>query len=86
MLVIHGIPQSIADSIVITDPPIIREETPIKLFLPVSSISEARAKAPALGGKINSASTEWEAGNFRACDGFDPEGNVIQFRESRRLG
>jgi predicted enzyme related to lactoylglutathione lyase len=83
LLVIHGIPKSIADTFIITDPPELRVDMPIKLFFPVSSLSDARAKAPALGGKVNPASTEWETGTFRACDGFDPEGNVIQFRENK---
>jgi predicted enzyme related to lactoylglutathione lyase len=82
LLVIHTIPESIANTIHISDPPELRVETPIKFFFPVPSLSEARANAPAPGGKLNPASTEWEAGTFRACDGFDPEGNVVQFREN----
>jgi predicted enzyme related to lactoylglutathione lyase len=82
LLVIHGIPEHIADTIVITDPPELREETPIKLFLPVPCIAEARVKAAALGGKVKPVSAEWAADNFRACDGFDPEGNIVQFREN----
>lgn len=81
LLVIHGIPKAIGEGIVITDPPEIREETPIKLFFPVRSLAEARANAPRWGGRVNPPSQEWTAGNFRACDGFDPEGNVVQFRE-----
>ncbi len=60
LLVIHAIPESIADTIHISDPPELRVETPIKLFFPVPSLSEVRAKAPALGGKLKPASTEWE--------------------------
>jgi predicted enzyme related to lactoylglutathione lyase len=80
-LVIHAIPKQIADTIAIADPPQIREDTPIKLCLPVSSIAEARAKAAALGGKVRSQDKEWNGPNFKACDGHDPEGNVVQFRE-----
>lgn len=82
LLVIHGIPQTVAETIPIAEPPEPRVSTPIKLLLPVSSLAEARAKAPALGGRVDPPSAEWAAGNFRACDGFDPEGNVVQFRES----
>ena len=81
MLVIHGIPQPIADTIHITDPPERREDTAIKLFFPVPSLAVARARAPSLGGVVSPVSEEWEAGDFRACDGCDPEGNVVQFRE-----
>jgi predicted enzyme related to lactoylglutathione lyase len=80
-LVIHAIPKQVAETIAIAVPPEIREETPIKLCLPVSSIAEARAKAAALGGKVRSQDQEWNGSDFRACDGYDPEGNVVQFRE-----
>ena len=55
---------------------------PIELFFPVPSIAEARAKAPALGGKVGPKAKEWEARGIRACAGHDPEGNVVQFREN----
>ena len=45
------------------------------------SLAEARARAPALGGRLAPAGKEWAARGFRACDGVDPEGNVVQFRE-----
>jgi predicted enzyme related to lactoylglutathione lyase len=80
-LVIHPIPQKIAASMEITSPPDRRVDTPLKLFFPISSIAEARAKAPTLGGAINPPNKEWEARGFRACDGHDPEGNIVQFRE-----
>lgn len=60
----------------------VREDSYVKLCLPVSSIAAARALAAANGGAIKSAEHEWEARGFRACDGHDPEGNVIQVRES----
>lgn len=82
MLVIHGIPQSIADTIHITDPPERRDNTAIKLFFPVPSLAMARARAPSLGGMVSPVAEEWAAGDFRACDGCDPEGNVVQCRES----
>ena len=81
-MVIHGIPRRIAEAINITTPPEIRDETPIKICLPVSSIEHARATATALGGRIGPKAKEWSARGFRACDGHDPEGNVFQVRES----
>lgn len=80
-LVIHAIPKGIADSFEITVPPERRTETAIKLYFPVAGIAEARARAPALGGELNAPEHEWEARGFRACDGHDPEGNVLQLRE-----
>ena len=81
-LLIQGIPQKIADSIEISIPPERRTETPIKLFFFVSSLAVARDQAIALGGALNPAEREWEARGFRACNGHDPEGNMIQFREA----
>jgi predicted enzyme related to lactoylglutathione lyase len=80
-LVIHAIPKHIADTFTIASPPEVREETPIKLFLPVASIDAARAAAPGLGGRLWPKEREWVARGFRACDAVDPEGNVLQVRE-----
>ena len=60
----------------------VREDSYVKLCLPVASIAAARSLAAANGGAIKSSEHEWEARGFRACDGYDPEGNVIQVRES----
>lgn len=81
-VVIHGIPKKISAQIRISEPPEIREGTPVKLCLPVTSIEHARTKATELGGSVYPESKEWEARGFRACDGHDPEGNVFQVRES----
>ncbi len=81
-LVLHAIPKQIAKSITITSPPTRRTDIPVKLMFPVPSIADARTKAAALGGKLNPKSKEWEARGFRACDGNDPGGNIVQFRES----
>lgn len=81
-LVVHGIPKPIAATIQITSPPEVRDETQIKICLPVWSIERARTKAAELGGHIGPKTKEWGAPGFRACDGYDPEGNVFQVRES----
>ena len=60
----------------------VREDSYVKLCLPVESIGTARAVALKHGGGIKPPEHEWEARGFRACDGHDPEGNVIQVRES----
>lgn len=80
-LVIHPIPEAVARAITITSPPHRRTDVPTKLVFPVSSIARARLEAPALGGAVDASDKEWQARNFRACDGHDPEGNVLQLRE-----
>ena len=76
-LVIHSLPGEPA----VSQPPRPREDGYIKPFFPVTSLSEARERAVALGGQLRPRSEEWEARGFRACEAIDPDGNVIQFRE-----
>lgn len=80
-LVVVAIPARIAQQIEIASPPVLREETPIKLIFVVHSIAAARALAPLHGGELNPRESEWELPGGRVCDGHDPEGNVIQLRE-----
>lgn len=83
-LVIHAIPKRVAQGIQIQDPPEAREDTPIKLVFAVPSLADVRTAAPALGGSLGPVKREWDwpARGFRACDGLDPEGNVVQFRQA----
>ena len=80
-LVLHGLPAAIASGIEIATPPKRREDTAIKLFFWVAALAEARTRAAALGGALGPQSTEWAGRGFLACDGYDPEGNVVQFRQ-----
>jgi predicted enzyme related to lactoylglutathione lyase len=81
-LVVLRIPERVASSIQIENPPRRRTETPIKLVFFVPSIAEARAAAAMHGGEVNPAEREWKFQGCRVCDGHDPEGNVVQFREA----
>jgi len=82
LLVIHAIPAAVAAKVEIASPPVLREQVPVKLFLPVRSLAQARVNAQGSGGAIKSAEFEWSAADFTACDGNDPEGNVVQFRQA----
>jgi predicted enzyme related to lactoylglutathione lyase len=81
-LVLHGIPARIARTITIASPPTLRSDTAVKLVFAVASLAQARADAVRFGGALNATKKEFEARGIRACDGHDPEGNVIQFREA----
>ena len=81
-LVILQISERIAANITIEKPPRKRENTPIKLFLNVNSIENARLAAKGLGGELNSVETEWKFHGVKRCDGIDPEGNVFQLQET----
>jgi predicted enzyme related to lactoylglutathione lyase len=80
-LVIHGIPSHSGAVASPSMPPEVREDSYWKLCLPVESLARARTIAATLGGAVGPVANEWEARGFRACDGHDPEGNVIQLRE-----
>jgi predicted enzyme related to lactoylglutathione lyase len=83
-LVIVAIPVHIAEAIDVTEPPARRSDTPIKLVFTVASIDAARASAAARGGELDPPEREWQFQGFQVCDGHDPEGNVVQFRERLR--
>ena len=83
-LVVVAIPERIAASIELAVPPIRRFDTPIKLVFTVADLGAARAAAKSLGGELNPPDNEWQFQGFRVCDGHDPEGNVVQFREHAR--
>ena len=80
-LVVHPLPKKIARSITITTPAERRTSVPTKLVFYVSALAQARKQAALLGGTLDPEKNEWEARGFRACDGHDPEGNVIQLRQ-----
>lgn len=75
-LVIHRIPGEVESE----QPAVSREDSYIKICLPVANLDEARASAAENGGVVKGKDFEWEARGFRACDGNDPEGNIIQLR------
>ena len=81
-LVIHALPPGVAADGAAAQTIHVREDSYLKLCLPVPSIADARAVAAAHGGAIAPVAREWAARGFRACDGHDPEGNVVQVREA----
>lgn len=83
-LVLVAVPERLAASIELTDPPRLREDTAIKLVLVVADLAASRDMAPALGGQLLPPAREWRFQGMRVCDGHDPEGNVVQFRERLR--
>jgi hypothetical protein len=85
-LVVVRVPPHVAATIALTDPPERREETPVKVCLPVDDLALARRTAAELGGVLDPDDRTWVyedplTGPVRVCDGHDPEGNVFQLRE-----
>ena len=83
-LVIHSLPKAVAKRIEISVPPKVREQSAIKPVFAVDSLERVRGIAASLGGGLNPASSAFVWAGFRACDGHDPEGNQVQFREAAK--
>jgi predicted enzyme related to lactoylglutathione lyase len=80
-VVVHAIPREHAASIEIDTPPAPREETPFKPTFLVPSLEVVRAAAVKTGGYLKPAESAW---HFRGCivlEGWDPEGNIVQFKQ-----
>lgn len=77
-LLVHQIPEQYVEEI--RTPPILRDDCAWKPILEVPSINRAREVARALGGGVLSPDHEWTMNGHTYCDGFDPEGNVIQLK------
>lgn len=80
-LALHGIPEKYARSLQISDPPVAREGTPIKVAFGVESVNETRRELESRGATMGPVR---EFGALQLCDGTDPEGNIFQLsnRES----
>ena len=74
-------PPGIADAIVVTEPPVLREETPIKLSFLVEDVEGVRPAVVRVGGGLSAAEAAWSWRGHVHLDGWDPEGNVFQLRQ-----
>jgi hypothetical protein len=80
-VVVHAIPRKIAAENKITQPPAVREDTPIKPTFVVASLEVVRAAAQATGGYLKPLEGAWHFRGATVLDGHDPEGNVVQFKQ-----
>ncbi|WP_426687522.1 glyoxalase/bleomycin resistance/dioxygenase family protein [Rhodanobacter ginsengiterrae] len=81
-LVVLAIPSAIGSTIEVADPPMRRTDVAIKPVFYVPSIAAVREAAARLGGQLNPREQEWRFQQAVVCDGHDPEGNVLQFRQT----
>jgi catechol 2,3-dioxygenase-like lactoylglutathione lyase family enzyme len=65
----------------VATPPARRAKAAFKPVFFVPSISRVRAIADRHGGVMDPPDREWSFNGVTVCDGVDPEGNVIQFRQ-----
>jgi len=80
-LVIHGIPKSISDNIDIETPPKLRASTPMKPCFVIESLDDVRTACESTNGGLKPVKAIWEIRGAKVLDGWDPEGNIIQFKE-----
>ena len=81
-VVIHSIPRKYAASINIAKPPEPREDTPFKPTFVVPSLVNVRRAAEATGGYLKPDSGAWHFRGHTVLDGWDPEGNIVQFKQA----
>jgi predicted enzyme related to lactoylglutathione lyase len=74
------VPEDIAKGIHIAMPPSRREETPIKGSFLVEDLERVHTEAAAAGGGTKPVVAAWRWRGQLHLDGYDPEGNVVQFR------
>jgi predicted enzyme related to lactoylglutathione lyase len=80
-IVIHAIPKKIAAEIQIEKPPVAREDTAFKPTFYVADLEAVRAAAKATGGFLKPAEGARSIRGATVLDGWDPEGNVVQFKQ-----
>lgn len=73
-------PAELAAQVVLTQPPEVREATPIKLSFAVPGFEQVATAAAAFGGGVKPPEAAWVWRGARHLDAADPEGNVVQFR------
>ncbi len=81
-VVIHTIPRKYAAGISISKPPEPRQETPFKPTFVVSSLAAVRTAAEATGGHLKPEAGAWHFRGHMVLDGWDPEGNIVQFKQA----
>lgn len=74
------VPDDLAATIQLADPPRARDDVPVKLAFSVRSIDDLRVPVSQLGGRIDPGTVPWDFKSLRHCDVVDPEGNIIQLQ------
>ena len=81
-IVVHSIPRKHAAGIKVSKTPEPRDETPFKPTFVVLSLSEVRLAAEATGGYLKPEAAAWHFRGQVLLDGWDPEGNIVQFKQA----
>lgn len=79
-ILIHSIPDHIAETFTVQSPPIPRDDCAMKPIFDVESLTESLGQVPVKGGEVTEMGFTLDGLTRR--DVLDPEGNVIQLRSS----
>jgi predicted enzyme related to lactoylglutathione lyase len=80
-VILVEMPSELAETVDRSAPRQRRDDSAVRLVFDVPGIAAARVRSAQLGGEVDPADSAWEFGPYRVCDGHDPEGNPVQFRE-----
>jgi predicted enzyme related to lactoylglutathione lyase len=80
-VVVHAISKAYAQSIEIESPPKCRDDAAMKPTFVVDDLEVVRAAAKANGGYLKPMKQAWRFRGFVVLDGWDPEGNIVQFKQ-----
>jgi catechol 2,3-dioxygenase-like lactoylglutathione lyase family enzyme len=83
-LVVHRAPAYLAAAVPAAEPGTRRDKAAFKPVFFVHSLGSVRVTVNAHGGTMEPLDKEWSFNGVAVCDALDPEGNVIQFRETPR--
>ena len=78
-LIVHAIPQQVADGIVVGVPLVPREDQAIKPFFTVESLAAAEPVVDGAGGLV--CGPVWPGPGMKVRNVCDPEGNLVHLRE-----
>ncbi len=81
-ILVHAIPRKYAAEVKVSKPPEPRDETPFKPTFVVLSLTEVRLAAEATGGYLKPEAAAWHFRGQVVLDGWDPEGNIVQFKQA----
>ena len=81
-LVVHTIPRKYAAGISVSKPPQSRDDTPFKPSFVVPSLAAVRRAAESTGGYLKPEEAAWRFRGHVVLDGWDPEGNIVQFKQA----
>ena len=79
-IVVHAMPRKYASQVQVLRPATGRFDTAIKPTFVVQDLEHVRAVAKATGGHLKDMDLAWHFRGHTVLDGWDPEGNVVQFK------